>query len=520
MPCLHHWLDASADRTPGSIAVDDPGRGTITYGALDALSDRVSDRLCAMGVRQGDRVGLFLPKSIDSVAAIFGILKRGAAYIPVDSGSPAWRAAFILTDAAVRVAIVERPNVVGLEEELCRLGAAVELLVVDGTGGGVGLAGALTRLEETAGATPPVPTVDPGPDGLAYILYTSGSTGKPKGVMLTHRAATSFVDWCSETFGPRVTDVFSSHAPFHFDLSVHDLYVPIKHGARLILIGEELGKEPMALAGTIADNGITIWYSTPSILNMLCQYGRLPKHDLSALRIVLFAGEVYPVPQLRTLKQLLPHPAYYNLYGPTETNVCTWQQIPAAIPEDRIEPYPIGKTCSHLRSRVIDLEERPVTRGEEGELVIAGPGILEGYWNLPDRNGAAFLVDAGGTRWYRTGDLVVEEPDGTFLFHGRRDRMVKRRGYRIELGEIEAGLARHPGVREVAVVAALDAVSGVKITAFLSSTNWARPSIIALKAFCMEVLPRYMAPDIFVWLDSIPRTSTDKTDYQALKAEL
>jgi acyl-coenzyme A synthetase/AMP-(fatty) acid ligase len=141
---------------------------------------------------------------------------------------------------------------------------------------------------------------------------------------------------------------------------------------------------------------------------------------------------------------------------------------------------------------------------------------MSGYWNLPDRNAAAFLVDAAGTRWYRTGDLVVEEPDGCLIFHGRADRMVKRRGYRIELGEIEAGLARHEAVREVAVVATPDREGAVRITAFLSPRG-GKPSLIALKAFAVQVLPRYMAPDAYVWLDAIPRTSTDKTDYQRLK---
>jgi acyl-coenzyme A synthetase/AMP-(fatty) acid ligase len=286
----------------------------------------------------------------------------------------------------------------------------------------------------------------------------------------------------------------------------------------VVLIGEDLGKEPLALAPMIAAQGITIWYSTPSILNMLTQYGRLEQHDLSALRLVLFAGEVFPVPQLRALKRIVQHPRYWNLYGPTETNVCTAQEIPAVVPDDRLEPYPIGQTCSHLRSRVVDLDDQEVPRGEEGELLISGPGIMTGYWNLPERNAAAFLVDPDGTRWYHTGDLVVEEEDGTYLFHGRRDRMVKRRGYRIELGEIEAGLARHPDVGEVAVVAVPDPASGVRITAFLVARGETRPGLIALKRYAVEVLPRYMAPDAYVWLDAVPHTSTDKTDYQALKA--
>ncbi len=510
-PSLATLFERAAARDPGRPAAVEPAGDTINYAQLDTLSGRVRDWLVQKGVAPGDRVGLHLPKSIDSLAVVLGALRAGAVYVPVDPHSPPARAASIFQDCLVRVLLVERSAAQALRAELTALGHEPVTLEIDPAPGGEGIARAV-------GAPPVTATVERGPDDLAYILYTSGSTGKPKGVMLTHRAAISYVDWCTEVFTPTSADIFSSHAPFHFDLSILDLYVPLKHGARVVLIGEDLGKEPLALAPMIAAQGITVWYSTPSILNMLTQYGRLEQQDLSVLRLVLFAGEVFPVPQLRALKRIVRHPVYWNLYGPTETNVCTAQVIPSVVPEERTDPYPIGQTCSHLRSRVVDLDDREVTLGEEGELLISGPGIMTGYWNLPDRNAAAFLVDPDGTRWYHTGDLVVEEADGTYLFHGRRDRMVKRRGYRIELGEIEAGLARHPEVAEVAVVAVPDPASGVRITAFLVAKGESRPGLIQLRRFSVEALPRYMAPDAYVWLDAIPHTSTDKTDYQALKA--
>lgn len=513
-PCLHHWLDASAARTPQKIAVVEPGQGDISYGDLAGLSNQLRDRLVAMGARAGDRVGLYLAKSIDSVATIFGILKTGAAYIPIDPGSPAWRAAFILTDADVRAVVVHRESVAALEEELAKLGRTLSLLVLDDVGGGRGLRAAL----ESSPPAPVVATVDPGLQGLAYILYTSGSTGKPKGVMLTHLAATSFVDWCSEVFLPHAEDVFSSHAPFHFDLSVHDLYVPLKHGARLVLIGEDAGKDPGTLALLIAEHQISIWYSTPSILSLLAQYGKLEQLDWSALRHVLFAGEVFAVPRLRAIKALWQGPRYWNLYGPTETNVCTYYEIPVEVPADRTEPYPIGWCCSHLQCRVADLDGSSLSEGDKGELLVAGAGIMSGYWNLPERNAQAFFDAADGTRWYRTGDLVVEQDGGVYLFHGRRDRMVKRRGYRVELGEIEAALTGHPDVREAACVALSADDGSVAIKAWLASKSGERLSIIALKQYCMGRLPQYMIPDSFGFLDTLPRTSTDKTDLQALKA--
>jgi amino acid adenylation domain-containing protein len=512
---LHQWLDDSARRYPERVAVETPEGGRIGYRALAVLSDRVRDRLCHLGVQPGDRVGVCITKSIDTVAAIFGALKAGAAYVPCDPHAPASRNAFILTDCTIRVALVEDRLATGLRPELEKLGTPPPLIVVNGAGDGSALAAAL---EEAQGCDPAgvVSTIHPDPDQLGYILYTSGSTGRPKGVMLSHRNGTSYVDWCSETFQPTAEDRFSSHAPFHFDLSILDIYLPIKHGATLVLIGYELGKEPGALAALIEEKRLTHWYSAPSILSLLVQHGHIEQRNYSALKMVFFAGEVFPVRHLRALQELVPHPRYFNLYGPTETNVCTFHEIPPHIPPDRTEPYPIGKTCSHLQSRVVDLDGREVARGEEGELCIAGPGVTSGYWNLAAQSTKAFLPDDGGKRWYRTGDIVYEDAAGDFIFRGRRDRMVKRRGYRIELDEIEACLYRYPPIRQAAVIA-LDSPEGVRIKAYVRAHGEQRLSTIALKTFCSQHLPVYMTPDVFVFPESLPTTSTDKIDYQKLK---
>jgi acyl-coenzyme A synthetase/AMP-(fatty) acid ligase len=262
-----------------------------------------------------------------------------------------------------------------------------------------------------------------------------------------------------------------------------------------------------------------VWYSAPSILAALAQYGKLERHRFAALRSVLFAGEVFPVRHLRALTRLVPHPRYYNLYGPTETNVCTWHEIPAPVPDDRTQPYPIGRVCANLRGIIVDEGGAEVAKGSEGELCIAGPNVMRGYWNLPEQTARAFLPGRSDGPWYRTGDIVFEPPDGELTFAGRRDRMVKRRGYRIELAEIEAGLYRHPAVKEAAAVARQDEEGGVRIRAFLTFAEGRRPSIIELKRFCAESLPIYMVPDDFAFRDSLPRTSTDKVDYQALMQE-
>jgi acyl-CoA synthetase (AMP-forming)/AMP-acid ligase II len=243
----------------------------------------------------------------------------------------------------------------------------------------------------------------------------------------------------------------------------------------------------------------------------------LQKHDYSAIRHVLFAGEVFPVKHLRSLCDLLPRPRYFNLYGPTETNVCTYYEVQTPIPPDRVRPYPIGAVCEHLRARVVDERGADVRCGDEGELCIAGPGVMQGYWELPEQTAKGFFIQADGTRWYRTGDVVTEDAAGCYTYLGRRDRMVKRRGYRVELGEIEAGLYRHPAVREAAVVAFPDEEAGVGVVAFLSCHAEKHPSLIEMKRFCAENLPLYMIPDRFVWKGMLPKTSTDKIDYQRLK---
>jgi amino acid adenylation domain-containing protein len=393
--------------------------------------------------------------------------------------------------------------------------SGLEFIVLNGVGGGLSLRKALQA--ETSGTSPDSEAVEPHPTDLAYILYTSGSTGKPKGVMLTHENALSFIDWCSEVLAPRPEDRFSSHAPFHFDLSILDIYVPLKHGATVVIIGEELGKDPVRLAALIAESWITCWYSTPSILSLLAQYGNMQKYDYSALRIVNFAGEVFPIKHLRLLKGLLPKPRYLNLYGPTETNVCTYYEVPALIPAEQTQPFPIGKACSHYQMMVVNEHGIPVAAGEEGELCASGPGVTPGYWNLPERTANAYLVDTESRKWYKTGDIVVENRDGDYIYIGRRDRMVKKRGYRVELGEIEAALYRHPAIKEAAVIAVTDEEKGVLVRAFLACGDQKRPSMIALKKFCVDQLPPYMVPDFFYFRESLPKTSTDKIDYQRLK---
>lgn len=510
-PHLCRYLEESARRFPERLAAADAAGNTLTYRELNERAERLAGFLAAHGVSPGDRVGLALPKTIDALTAVFGILKIRAAYVPVDCGGPADRLRSILQDCQVRALF--------LDSRRLELADTAETVILAGLTGGEPPrlpAGNLFTWNQALQHLPAAcDTSLRNADELAYILYTSGSTGVPKGVMLTHRNATSYVDWCSDVFAPTEGDRFSSHAPFHFDLSILDIYVPIKHGASVWLIPDELGKNPKELARFITASKITVWYSTPAILALLEEFGALDRLDCSSLRLVLFAGEVFPVKQLRRVVGHWPAPDYYNLYGPTETNVCTFALISKPIPEERTAPYPIGWPCSHCAALVLDQEGQPAGPREEGLLHIAGPSVFSGYWGRPTESAAGF-VERDGIRWYNTGDVVKREGKSGFIYVGRRDRMIKKRGYRIELGEVESCLYRHPAIREVAAVAISNSETGVRIVACVASSEAGRPSIVELKTFCNRGLPSYMNPDIFVFMDNLPRTSTNKVDSQAL----
>lgn len=512
---LIDYVEASARRSPDKTAIVDPAGWSVTYAELDDQANRMAGFLVASGVNPGDRVGVIVPKGVAALVAFVGIMKARAAYVPADYTAPAERNRTILADCQVRVAVLAGSCAGILESWPEQVPAPAAVVFLDDAPPSSPIPGATVSTWQDAIRHTPGHVDGRTRDDLAYILYTSGSTGIPKGVMLSHENALSFVDWCSDVLQPTEADRFSSHAPFHFDLSVLDIYVALKHGATLYVVSEDLGKAPKELAGFIASSRLTVWYSTPSILSLLAQFGDLASRDYSALRLVLFAGEVFPVKHLREVVSLWPSPAYYNLYGPTETNVCTFASIPIPISPDRSTPYPIGFACAHCEPLVLDHDGREVPEGDEGLLHIAGPSVFLGYWNRPERNAKAFL-ERSGKRWYNTGDVVRFEPRDGFIYVGRRDRMVKRHGYRIELGEIERGVYQHPSIAEAAVVAVTDDASGVRILAYLSARAGQRPSIIDMKMFCGRQLPSYMSPDAFVFLDALPRTSTNKVDYQQL----
>ncbi|MFE2172626.1 amino acid adenylation domain-containing protein [Kitasatospora sp. NPDC058115] len=480
---LHQLVVDAAARRPDAPAVSGPA-GSVGYGELDAMADAIAARLIRRGVRPGDRVVIWAGKSPATVAAMQAVLRCGAVYVPVDGGSPVARVATIARDCAARLVVTAAAWIPRISAEL-------------GEGAGY---------QELDGPYEPAPAAHAAvtPDDLAYILYTSGSTGTPKGVCLTHRNALAFVDWAYELLAPGEDDRFANHAPFGFDLSVLDLYVAFRAGASVHLIPPELSFAPGQLVEFLHQERISVWYSVPSALAVMMRFGGLLDRPApESLHTVLFAGEPFPIAQLRDLAGWTGA-RLMNLYGPTETNVCTYHEV-TGKDLDRDRPVPIGIAAAGDRVWAQQDDGGTAAAGEEGELVVDGPTVMAGYWGHPPQSGP-----------YRTGDLVRVLPDGAFDYLGRRDHMVKIRGHRVELAEVEAVLENHADVAEAAAVAVDEGVD-TRLVVFVAPQAGREPGVLALRRHLAQHLPRYMVADEVRFLSPLPRNGNGKIDRRALK---
>lgn len=513
---LHQVLENTADQAPGDTAVVAEGR-ELTYQQLENRANRLARLLLGVGVRPGDRVGIYLAKSIESVVAVYGVLKAGAAYVPLASDVPATRLAYIIRNAGIGVLLTDRERATTWPQLLEPESTVEHLVCLNSPCPDVteGLGVRVTEQEAVAREKSMRPQVNVYSDDLAYVLYTSGSTGLPKGVMLTHRNALSFVEWAAAEFALTRVDRLSNHAPLHFDLAVFDLFAAAFVGAAVVLVPPSKAAFPMELATFIRTQRISVWYSVPSLLNLLVSRGELDIGGLPELRLVLFAGEVFPVRQLREVIRLVPDAEFVNLYGPTETNVCTFYRVPRPLPEE-CDALPIGIPINGVDVFVRTDDGRPADVDEVGELWVRGPTVMRGYLGDSEQTVRALCAPAPGERpAYRTGDLATRDATGLWHFVGRRDNQIKSRGYRIELGEIERALNAHPSIVECAVVPVPDAVFGNGIKAVVVLRD--AVSAGQLTAYCRTVLPSFMVPWTFDVIDVLPRTSTGKVDYQVLK---
>jgi amino acid adenylation domain-containing protein len=506
VPILPDLVRRSAERWPDHPAVVMDGR-SFSYTNLEAASNQIARTLKRCGVGAGDRVMLWLPKSPEAIAALYGIMKAGAAYISVDPSAPPQRAGYIARDCAAAALITVPARAGVLDKEFAGTAPMSAVLYAESARDIPPIAGinAISWSEIQAENDTPF---DSGVTGknLAYILYTSGSTGQPKGVMISHRASLSFVEWAGDKFGIVHDDRLSNHAGFHFDLSTFDLYAGARAGATVYPVSSRVAPFPAALAKQWHEQALTVCYATPSTFILLMGRGNLGTIGVPSLRVVLFAGEVFPVKHLRQLMAILPQARFANLYGPTETNVCTWYEVAEPPPED--STIPIGRECDNCAGFLLDETGKPAPEGEVGELWIGGGTLMEGYCN-----GAPTLA-------YNTGDLVRRSPDGNLRFFGRRDHQIKTRGYRVELGEIEATLCRHPAVEEAVMLALPDDEIGHALFGVVVKKSQAMVEEAELKRFLIESLPRYMVPERIEFRAELPHTYSDKIDREALAREV
>lgn len=533
---LHEILADSVVDNKVKIAVR-CGDRSISYGDLEHLSNQLCYSLIKVGVSYRDRVGIYLDKSIESIIAIFGILKAGAAYVPLDTGAPTDRIAKITNDCMPTAIISSSSKIANLLDKIpfsCAV-VIVDDKDVDDVDVEQKLADRrIVKWSDVLGCSV-VHTANIIEEDLAYILYTSGSTGMPKGVMISHRASIVFVNWSYYEFKLLPGEVIANHAPLHFDLSIFDIFTTIKSGGTILLIPSTISLFPSNLTSLIVKEEINVWYSVPSILIKMILYGKMEQLNFSKLRLILFAGEVFPIKYLHLLMQLIPNAIYYNLYGPTETNVCSYYKVAS---DCSMEVIPIGKACpynklallSNDKIKYIDTFTKGINSVDaditEGELCVRGPNVMTAYWrNLEathTKKRQATVSDIGDDVLYCTGDWVKQDADGNIIYLGRIDNMIKSRGYRIELDEIESVLHRHPNIYRAAIVALPDLENTNLIKAFVVLHNSANNNDEVLdakevKSFCSKYLPRYMVPTFVEICKELPETQNGKIDKVKLK---
>jgi amino acid adenylation domain-containing protein len=480
----------------------------ISYSDLDSRSDEIASALRRLGIRPGARIGIFRRKTIETIASIYGVLKAGCAYVPIDSKIGPDRLAAILNDAGLAALFIEPVLGPRLQTITAR---GLSLWLANAT-----THGEILRSSNSTGCNSSIDGSGPVDSAPAYILYTSGSTGIPKGVQHTHASALAFVSWAATEFDVASADRLSCHAPLHFDLTIFDIFVAAKTGACVVLIPDEVAMFPLQVASLIEAEQITVWYSVPFALIQLLKHGNLSARH-PRLREVIFAGERFPPSQLRQLAAVLPNVKLSNLFGPTETNVCTYHRLaPNDIASD--ESCPIGKPCPYSSVAVVDGEGNKVAPGEIGELLVGGSSVMTGYLNRPELNEKVFVTrvtDGKAERFFRTGDLVTAPGEMPMRFHGRVDRQVKVRGFRIELDEIQAALENCPGVTAAAVWTDNDGTgfAEVKAAVATSSTSLTADDLILQ---IRGSLPRAAVPAQVLVLGDLPRSINGKLDYAAL----
>lgn len=495
----------------------------VTYAELEMASNRVARSLIRYGVRRGDRVALWIPKSMEAIVALWGVMKAGATYVPVDAAAPASRLAYVARQCDISALVTPAARAPELDVVFGGQTPMRGVWYTDSTGDAQPLAGVpAIPWRELESESTERPDVAMDEDDLAHIVYTSGSTGEPKGAMAAHRILLAFVKWADDTFKVTYEDRVPGHSAINHGLSGFELFLAVHAGATVYPVSPRIAVFPTAVAKSWSEQRLTIWYVMSSILTSMLNRGNLAACDLSSLRLVVFCGEAFPAKHLRQLMKLAPQARFVALYGRTETKVNMMHEV-RSLPEDDA-PLPLGKPCAGFRALVLDESERPVRDGEVGELWLSGPTLMRGYWGLPELTAQTLKsIEVGpgvSLLACRTGDLVKRHEDGNLEFRGRVDHQVKVRGHRVELGEIEFALTLHAAVERAVVLALPQEDVGHRLKAAVIVKPGLAIDEIALKRHCATNLPTYMVPETIELHSSLPLTSNGKVDRPVLLRQM
>ncbi|MBG6094018.1 amino acid adenylation domain-containing protein, partial [Actinomadura viridis] len=545
---LADLFDEQAARAPGSVAVVFEGEA-LSYGELDARANRLAHELIARGVGPEDLVGVVMERSADLVAVLLGVVKAGAAYVPVDPGYPADRVASMLADACPAVVVCTSTTAHLLPGTTDAATDATGAAPPDGTGDPAGDAADSVRIERliwddeaTAAAlaarpaTAPADTDRTAPlrsEHPAYVIYTSGSTGRPKGVVVPHANVVRLLRETDHWFGFGTDDVWTLFHSYAFDFSVWELWGALAYGGRLVVVPHLVSRSPREFLALLAAERVTVLNQTPSAFYQLAAADAAAPAPELALRYVVFGGESLEPGRLVDWYARHPGPSLVNMYGITETTVHVTH---VALDAETCAAEPgsvIGGPIPDLRVHVLDGRLKPVPPGVPGEVHVAGPGLARGYLHRPGLSAQRFVADVNGppgSRMYRSGDLARWRPDGTLEHLGRADRQVQLRGFRIEPGEIEVVLAAHERVGQAAVVVREDRPGVRRLVAYVvpaagndrgddrGDGRRAGVDERALREFAAARLPGHMVPAAVVVLDELPVTVNGKLDRDALPA--
>ena len=472
-----------AARTPTAEALV-AGQVRLTYADMQKRAGEVAQRLRQLGVGKETLVGLCVERSWELVAGVLGILKAGAAYVPLDPLYPAERVAFMLEDAQVAVLLTQAKLLGRLPSSAAPVLLMEEVFAAPAPEGG----GALPPLEGLSSRN------------LAYVIYTSGSTGRPKGVALEHRGAVALVSWAQQLFTAAELSGVLAGTSVCFDLSVFELFAPLCTGGKVILADNALG------LGTLpAASEVTLLNTVPSAMRELLRLKAVPP----SVQVINLAGEALSCELVDQIYAQTAVRKVYDLYGPTETTTYSTGVLRRAG-----EPATIGKPLPNEQVYILDPQGQLTPVGVAGELHIGGVGLAREYLKRPELTAQKFIVHPfrAGERLYRTGDLARWRADGMLEYVGRMDHQVKIRGYRIELGEIEAVLRQVPQLREVLVVAREDRPGDKRLVAYVSAQGGQGPGVEELRAELRRQVPEYMVPSAFVFLEQWPLTPNGKVD--------